>query len=108
MSSLSLGRAPTFALLNAIALLVGSRAAADDSEAPRASARVLFSGVEWAASPVGADADPASLGIQKGLGVAIVKPLELNDHKYELGFGGPFLKSGTKHKSLGLKFELRF
>jgi hypothetical protein len=108
MMLLSSGRVSTLALVNAIALVVGTAARADDIEAPETSPRVLFSNLETTPLPLEEDAYATSFGIRKGLGLQVVKPIEVNDHKYELKLGGPFLKSPTKQKSLGLKFELRF
>jgi hypothetical protein len=108
VSPLPLGRVPTLALVNAIALIAGSAIRADDIAAPATPPQLLFSSGVRISSPLEEDIYTPGFGVRKGVGVQLVKPVEINDHKYELKLAGPFLKSATKQKSVGLKFELRF
>jgi len=108
VNRLPLGRAPTLALVHAIALVAGTAARADDVEAPEAPPRVLLSSSVAGLSSGKADDFASSFGIRKGVGIQVVKPVEVNDHQYEIHLAGPLVKSGSKKKSLGLKFELRF
>ena len=105
MNARSLGRVSVVALANAILLTLGNPIHADEIEAPP---NVLFSS-EWPLSPP-PDDDRYSprLGIRKGRGFQVVKPIEMNDRKYEFNLSGPLVKSKSKKKSLGLSFEFRF
>jgi hypothetical protein len=101
----SIGRVPVVVLVNAMLLTLGNPIGADEIEAPP---NVLFSS-EWPLSPAPVD-DGFSprFGIRKGRGFQVVKPIEVNDRKYEFNLSGPVVKSKSKKKSFGLHFEFRF
>ncbi len=105
MNALPLGRVRVIALANAILLTLGNPAHADEIEAPPS---VLLSNELPLAPPPDEDRFSPSLGIRKGRGFQVVKPIEMNDRKYEFYLSGPLVKSGSRKKSLGLNFEFRF
>jgi hypothetical protein len=101
-------RVPMIALANVFLLVVGTAVHADEIEAP---GRVLLADIFAVTAPFEEDeTEPftTSFGIRKGRGFQLVRPIELNEKKYEFNLSGPIVKSGTKKKSLGLIFELRF
>jgi hypothetical protein len=101
-------RVPTIVFANALSLVVGLAAYPDEVEAPR---RVLLADMFSTASPFEEDESErftTSFGIRKGRGFQLVRPIEFNDKKYVFHLSGPIVKSGTKKKSFGLSFELRF
>jgi hypothetical protein len=105
---MSFERVSTIALANVFLLVVVTAAKADEIEKP---ARVLLTDTFTATAPFEEDETGAfttSFGIRKGRGFQFVRPIELNEKKYEFNLSGPIVKSGTKKKSLGLTFEFRF
>jgi len=105
-------RVSTIALANVVLLVVVTAAHADEIEKP---VRVLltdtFTDTFTDTAPFEED-EPGvfttRFGIRKGRGFQFVRPIELNEKKYEFNLSGPIVKSGTKKKSLGLSFEIRF
>ena len=102
------GCASVIALVNAILLTIGSALHADEVDPPPVLPRVLLSSELPLSSPLDEDRFSPSFGIRKGRGFQVVKPIEMNDRKYEFNVSGPLVKSGSKKKNLGLNFELRF
>jgi hypothetical protein len=101
-------RVPMIVFANALSLFVGLVAHADQVEAPR---RVLLADMFSTAAAFEEDESKrfaTSFGIRKGRGFQLVRPIEFNDKKYVFNLSGPIVKSGTKKKSFGLSFELRF
>jgi hypothetical protein len=101
-------RVPMIALANTLLLIGGTAARADEIEAP---GRVLLADMFAATAPLEEDElerFTTSFGIRKGRGFQLVRPIEFNEEKYEFNLSGPIVKSGTKKKSFGLSFELRF
>ena len=108
MKFFPLRRTLTIVFTNSVALVVGITLHADEIETPE---RVLLADMFATTSPSEAEASnqfSTNFGIRKGRGIQLVRPIEVNDRKYELNLSGPILKSGTKKKSFGLSFELRF
>lgn len=101
-------RVSTVALANVILLVFVTAAHADEIEKP---ARVLLTDTFTDTAPFEQD-EPGvfttRFGIRKGRGFQLVRPIELNEKEYEFNLSGPIVKSGTKKKSLGLSFEIRF
>jgi hypothetical protein len=108
VSAGALARAPMLALANAVLLTIGSASHADEVEAIPAPPRVLLSSDLPLVSPLDEDRFAPQFGIRKGRGFQVVKPIEMNDRKYEFNVSGPVVKSGSKKKSVGLNFEIRF
>jgi hypothetical protein len=105
---LPLGNIQTIALANVVSLVFGIAVYADDNELPE---RFLLADMLAIPSPFEeneSDGFATSFGIRKGRGVQVVRPIEVNDRIYELNLSGPIVKSGTRKKSFGLSFELRF
>jgi hypothetical protein len=103
-----LERVPMIALTNALLLVVGTAVHADEIEVPE---RILLADMFAVTAPLEGDESrrlTTSFGIRKGRGFQLVRPIELNEKKYEFNLSGPIVKSGTKKKSFGLSFELRF
>lgn len=108
MNSIPLVRVPTIALANVLSLVVGIAVHADEIEAPE---RILLADMFATTSPLEQDESnrfATSFGIRRGRGFQLVRSIELNEKKYEFNLSGPIVKSGTKKKSLGLSFEVRF
>ena len=108
MNPIPLERVPMIALANALLLVVGTAVHADEIEVPE---RVLLADMFVITAPLEGDelkSFTTSFGIRKGRGFQFVRPIELNEKEYEFNVSGPIVKSGTKKKSFGLSFELRF
>jgi hypothetical protein len=101
-------RIPMIALTNVVSLIVGIAVHANEIEAPE---RVLLADMFAATSSLGEDGSKrftTNFGIRKGRGFQLVRPIEFNEKAYVFNLSGPIVKSGTKKKSFGLSFELRF
>lgn len=108
MNPIPLERVPMIALANALLLVVGTAVHADEIEVPE---RVLLADMFVITAPLEEDelrSFTTSFGIRKGRGFQFVRPIKLNEKEYEFNLSGPIVKSGTKKKSFGLSFELRF
>ena len=108
MNPIPLERVPMIALANALLLVVGTAVHANEIEVPE---RVLLADMFVITAPLEEDelrSFTTSFGIRKGRGFQFVRPIKLNEKEYEFNLSGPIVKSGTKKKSFGLSFELRF
>jgi hypothetical protein len=96
---------PVIVLVNALLFIFGRPSHADEIEV---FPDVLLPSELPFTSPIEDDPFSPRFGIRKGRGFQLVKPIEMNERKYEFNLSGPVVKSKTKKKSFGLNFEFRF